>query len=346
MWRRYTAVKDNPTISIIMSVYNGEQYLRKSIESILNQTFSDFEFIIINDGSSDRTPEILSDYERKDKRVRVFNQSNMGLTVSLNHGIAYAKGKYIARMDCGDISMPTRIEKQLQYLVNNEKTGIVGTHFSYINDDGKITNTVYRPVENGFLKWLLLFYNPIPNALAMFRLDLANRIGGYDLRYRYAQDYDFLCRISEVTDISLVPEVLFLVRKAQKEDISSKYHSEQTQLSLQTSIQMIENLIKKRPSPEIVHTLKYNEIPNIQQAKDCVALIIDLYRSFLANKKLNRHERNMIKKDSARMLWNVSRPNLKSFSMWHALLYSCSLDKYYAKALVRAFTRKMNIIIQ
>ena len=325
-----------PIVSVVMSVWNGEKYIRESIESILDQTFSDFEFIIINDGSTDHTPKILAEYEQKDNRVRVFNQSNQGLTVSLNNAIQHAKGKYIARMDSGDISMPTRVEKQLKYLTQNEQTGIVGSHFSYIDDNGKITETVNRPIESGFLKWLLLFYNPIPNSLAMYRLNLAREIGGYNLHYSYSQDYDFLCSISERSNITIVPEVLFLVRLTQSEDISSKHSSKQKELSIQTSQIMMAKLIKSRPPWEIVRNLKYEIIPSIEEAGKCSKLIIALYQSFLTQNILEHKEKAMIKKDSARRLWNISRPNLKYFSMWLVLLYSCYLDSYYAKSLLVA----------
>lgn len=337
-------MRKEPPISVLMSVYNGERYLSASIESILNQTFSDFEFIIVNDGSTDRTPQILAEYERKDSRIRIFHQSNLGLTASLNNAIGHAKGKYIARMDCGDISMPTRIEKQLKYITDNELIGLVGTYFSYMNDNDLITYTVERSTENGLLKWLLLFYNPIPNALAMFRLDVARKIGYYDSRYPYSQDYDFLCRISEETEIAIVPEVLFLVRGAQGEDISSKHLSAQKKLSLQTSHRRMEKLTNKQLPSEIVRILKYEKIPSAEQAISCAKLLIDLYRQFLSCNTLNQREIGLIKKDSARRLWNISRPNLKCFPMWLALFYACCLDIYYAKALLAAPMKRIAFV--
>ena len=109
-----------PTISVIMPVFNGEQFLSKAIESILNQTFSDFELIIINDGSTDNTKKIIEKYKAIDKRIIVKNQNNKGLTKSLNIAISITKGEYIARHDADDISLPHRFEKQIFWLKNKK----------------------------------------------------------------------------------------------------------------------------------------------------------------------------------------------------------------------------------
>ena len=103
-----------PKISVVMSVYNGEKYLTEAVESILKQSFFDFEFIIINDGSSDKTQEILQRFQKEDKRIRVVSRANKGLIYSLNEGVKMAQGEYIARMDADDVSRPERLQKQLK----------------------------------------------------------------------------------------------------------------------------------------------------------------------------------------------------------------------------------------
>jgi len=117
---------DRPKISVIMSVYNGEKYLREAIESILNQTFRDFEFIIINDGSTDKTSEILSSYN--DPRIVIINNKrNIGLTKSLNKGLKMVKGEYIARQDADDVSLPERLERMVNFLDMNRDVGLLGS---------------------------------------------------------------------------------------------------------------------------------------------------------------------------------------------------------------------------
>lgn len=127
-------IKKEPKISVVMSVYNGERYLGEAVESIFNQTFSDFEFIIINDGSTDRTPEILTEID--DPRAKVINQPNRGLTASLNRAIRLAKGEYIARMDADDISEPTRLERQVEVLDRDPDVVLVACWYEVIDEKG------------------------------------------------------------------------------------------------------------------------------------------------------------------------------------------------------------------
>src|SRR5688572_1551532 len=118
-----------PVISVLMSVYNGASYLPESVESILAQTFTDFEFIIIDDCSVDETPQILNTYAQGDSRIRIIrNPENKGLTASLNIGLAEAQGKYVARQDADDISLPQRFEKQIQSLEGNPKSVLASSN--------------------------------------------------------------------------------------------------------------------------------------------------------------------------------------------------------------------------
>lgn len=134
----------SPKVSVVMSVYNGEKYLPETIDSILNQTFKDFEFIIINDGSTDKTAKILTSYD--DPRIRIFNQENMGLTKSLNRAISLAKGEYIARMDADDISYPERLKKQVDYLNKNPDIGLVGSKYIRIDKRGRKIDEINVPI--------------------------------------------------------------------------------------------------------------------------------------------------------------------------------------------------------
>src|SRR4051812_30773328 len=134
----------NPKISVVMPVLNGEKYLREATESILNQTFKDFEFIIINDGSTDRTEEIIQSFA--DPRiVYIKNEKNVGLSRVFNQGIRAAQGTYIARMDADDISLLHRFEKELEYLENNPKIDIVGSAMMIIDAEGKKVRKALRP---------------------------------------------------------------------------------------------------------------------------------------------------------------------------------------------------------
>jgi glycosyltransferase involved in cell wall biosynthesis len=213
----------DPKVSVVMSVYNGALYLREAIDSILNQTFKDFEFIIINDYSSDNSEEILKEYAEKDKRVKVItNKFNLGLTKSLNIGIKESQGRYIARMDADDIAYPERLQKQINFLENNLDYGVVGAFAKVINDKGEsVDNFEYeetdREIKNSLIKW-----NSIIHPLAFMRKSVLNKVCGYDESFKYAQDYDLWLRLSKKTKFINLPEYLLYYRISDKSITGSK----------------------------------------------------------------------------------------------------------------------------
>ena len=145
-------IMTSPRISVLMPAYNSEQYVAESIESILNQTFTDFEFIIINDGSTDNTAKIIDEYAKRDERIKFVNNSkNKGLIGVLNEGLNLARGEYIARMDSDDISLPTRFERQIAYMELHPKCGVLGTWFQMF---GNASNIVRHPKRINLLNLL------------------------------------------------------------------------------------------------------------------------------------------------------------------------------------------------
>ncbi len=159
---------DIPTISIVMSVYNGGRYLGDSVASILKQTYTNFEFIIINDGSTDRSLEILTEYIEKDNRIAIINQPNSGLSNSLNRGIELSRGDLIARMDADDISNPTRLEKQFNFMNNNPEVAVAGTAFELFGENTK-SKIITMPVTNESIRRNLAFRFCLCHPTVMFR---------------------------------------------------------------------------------------------------------------------------------------------------------------------------------
>lgn len=143
-----------PLISVVMAVYNGADYLVPAIDSILQQTYSHFEFIIINDGSTDDTTKILQHYEQLDERIKVYAQANQGLPISLNRGIRLARGKYIARMDADDISLPERFAKQVEFMESHPEVGVCGTQIKMIGENSYVD--AYPSSHPAIQCWLLL----------------------------------------------------------------------------------------------------------------------------------------------------------------------------------------------
>lgn len=232
-----------------MSVLNGEKYLRESIESILRQTFTDFEFLIIDDGSSDETPAILRAYAEADQRIRIeTNPRRMGLTASLNKGLALARAPIIARQDADDVSFPIRLEVQRRILDDSPGVVLVSGRVETIDVEGKITGKVRpsRPARDTLIPWMLLFYNYlIGHSLAMFRRDVVRSIGGYDLHYTYSQDYELWLRLSRMGQIKL-PEVMLLQLRMHGESISKRSRRSQRKSGMRCSQAAIELLCGKR----------------------------------------------------------------------------------------------------
>lgn len=181
-------------ISVVMSVYNGEKYLKQAIESILNQSFEDFEFIIINDGSTDKSLEILNEFQQKDERIKIVSRENKGLIYSLNEGVKLAQGEYIARMDADDVSTPNRLEKQLKYA--QEKGLIVcGTWAKGIDSLGNKVKDMNYPPSADKVKIYTLLHNPFIHSSVLFRKDIFEKVGGYKARFKHVEDYELWTRI-------------------------------------------------------------------------------------------------------------------------------------------------------
>lgn len=201
-----------PKVSVVMSVYNDEAYLSEAIESILNQTFTDFEFLITNDGSTDSSRDIILSY--KDPRIGlVDNEDNLGLPVSLNNGIRLARGEYVARQDADDISLPERLEHQVSLLDNKHDVGLVGCHWKLIDIDGRVfSQGTISGDHASILEALIPNRVKFPHGCYFVRKHVLDSIGGYDERFFYTQDYDLLLRISQSFHLSVIPSPLYKLR--------------------------------------------------------------------------------------------------------------------------------------
>lgn len=184
-------------ISVIMSVYNAEKYLRESIESILHQTYSDFEFIIINDCSNDGSQSIIEEYTQKDNRIVLINNSaNLGLTINLNKAITVAKNEFIARMDADDVSLPDRFKRQLDFFKSNPDIDVLGTYCTDIDELGNVIGERKVPKTNKDITQMIHIINPICHPTVMFRKEKLKKIGFYNEKYKVVQDYDLWLRCS------------------------------------------------------------------------------------------------------------------------------------------------------
>jgi glycosyltransferase involved in cell wall biosynthesis len=200
-------MKKQPLASVIMAVYNGERFLAEAIESILGQTFKDFELIIVDDGSNDNSPSIIKSY--KDTRIKVISQKNQGLSKSCNNAIAQAKGKYIIRHDADDISDTYRFEKQILFLEKNSNIALVGSNYHVIDDVGNILATTNVLTSPSDLKLAEIFSNQFGHGAIAARRQVLEHVGLYDQKFIIAQDYDLWTRVSHYGQIANLKEPLY-----------------------------------------------------------------------------------------------------------------------------------------
>lgn len=251
-------------ISVVMPVYNAEKYLKKAIDSILGQTYSDFEFIIIDDGSSDKSLEILQAYAKKETRIQLISRQNKGLIYTLNEGIAIAQGDYIARMDSDDISLPERFEKQLHFLMSHPQHVAVGCLTTLVDSDGDVIGPfgewlTHDDIDQAHINCI---GGAIAHPTAMIKKSDILKVGGYSELYPYAEDLDLWLKLAEVGKLANLKERLFLYRQHVESIGYSKRLSQ-----LDSAIKAVKNACKRR-------NIGYKEIEF--REKD-LASLVDIY---------------------------------------------------------------------
>lgn len=200
----------SPTVSVVLPAFNAEKFVGEAIESILAQDFTDFELIVIDDGSTDGTLEIMRSFD--DERVRVVsNSENLGVVKTCNIGIAESRGGYIARQDADDISLPTRLGKQVAYLETHPEVALLGTARKTMLPDGKVKAHKLRLRNPTFED--LLERNCFVHGSVMIRKAVVEAVGGYDELFRFAEDYEFWLRIAKQYATANLPEPLYVLRR-------------------------------------------------------------------------------------------------------------------------------------
>jgi glycosyltransferase involved in cell wall biosynthesis len=202
----------SPLVSVVMSVFNGERFLAEAVESILSQSFSDFEFIAINDGSTDNSGTILDSYQKKDSRLRVFHQENRGLVDSLNRGCGLTQGRYIARMDADDISLRDRLSWQVSFMEKHPEVSVVGGAVQFISASGRTLEISRQPIGDQEIKSALCAGNVIWHPTVLIRRDTFIATGGYRSSFLDAEEYDLWLRIAERSQLANLEQVVLAYR--------------------------------------------------------------------------------------------------------------------------------------
>lgn len=205
---------DSPRLSVVTTVYNGERYLAEAIESILGQTFRDFEYLLVDDASTDTSPEILDYYARQDRRIRVLrNASNSNVSRSLNRAMETATGVYFANLDQDDIAYPHRLERQVAFLDSHPHVAVVGAQAMSIDETGAERHAMKSPQAPEMARWHILFGTPILHSTAMMRRALALAAGGYSVSQWYVNDYILFARLMRSHQLANLSETLVAYRR-------------------------------------------------------------------------------------------------------------------------------------
>jgi glycosyltransferase involved in cell wall biosynthesis len=227
-----------PTISVLMAVYNGQSHVRKAVEGILAQTFEDFEFIIVDDGSTDETAQILDEFV--DPRiVRLKHTENRGLIAALNTGLAAARGELVARQDADDFSYPDRLQLQADFLRSRPDVALVGSGWLFEPVVGGVRRK--RMVEQDPLRlaWLLLFYCPLPHCSIVFRRKAIQELGGYGDGDVFVEDFALWSRVARTNTVANLGRVL-VSRSRPPESITARHGSEMGRAARRISLQNLE----------------------------------------------------------------------------------------------------------
>jgi len=222
----------SPTVSVLMPVYNGARYLAEAVESILAQTFGDFEFVIVDDGSTDRSPAMLDEYAKRDSRIRIVRRPNTGIVGALNDAIAASKAPLIARMDADDVALPERLKKQVAYLREHAECVALGSRVVGIDPYGCVLFQSEHKLAHGEIDGELL--NGVGWAIvhpaAMLRREAVENVGGYRRQWQWVEDLDLFLRLAEIGKLANLPDQLLRYRQ-HTESINRTRSAEQAKLA-------------------------------------------------------------------------------------------------------------------
>lgn len=322
-------------ISVIMSVYNAEPYLQMAVESVLDQTFADFEFIIIDDGSTDGSLRIIEDYANKDPRIQIIqNAERMRLSKSLNKGLAAARGIYIARMDADDISLPNRLQIQLDYLERHPEIGVVGGQIRFIDEKNQVNREGRLDTSTALVKWDLNFGSALCHPAVMMRKELVTSAGGYSDEMVYAQDYDLWRRLAEITQLTNLPDVVLYYR-LHPVNTSSDYVKTQSDYGRRVQEAILSKYFDRGQCQSIAELLD-NRKPSEQETEKKVDLLIRLFDAFQQNNTLSASDKSAIRRNLAFRIFHLVKDRKFSWFKVRSLFQSICFAPAIMKSLIRS----------
>lgn len=332
-------------ISVVLPVFNAERWLKEAIDSVLNQTFREFELLIYDDGSTDTSPQILKEYKDSRIKIHTLNQ-NKGLIYCLNQGLKDAEGEYIARMDADDVCHPMRFEKQLEYLEQNKEVGICGTQISILNSDFKHR----RPCSDDELRWRIFKGSPFAHPTVLIRTEVlrSNNLN-YNRDAYVAEDFDLWWKLAFHCKLANLNEELlnYRIHEAQESSAKSQVQINNHLSSLKVFIDTLE-LDSNRYSAKWISDMLSGEIPSTPEN---YCIVNDFFNAMKNSATAISFfgKASILEQESERKVFYLK--NLRSFSLllfpycfdasFHRLLRKCGISPFifFLKTLINWKTR-------
>jgi glycosyltransferase involved in cell wall biosynthesis len=335
----------DPKVTVLMPVYDTEKYLGEAIESILNQTYRDFEFIIISEDSSDITRALLDRYRNQDARMEVYHQERQGLIASLNKGCELANGEYIARMDADDISMPERLERQMSFMDQHPHVGVCGSWAEIIDDNGNTIGNFCPPVSTALIRWNLIFNCSIAHPAAIFRREPVKELGFYHKDCLHCEDYDLWVRAFNHFEFGNIPEFLLKLRK-HSQNVTFVCSPEHSDNVLKVSQKAVALTLKQQVPLEIVCILREPRYAKrASDAREASRILCSLCSLFIDQNPMPDADKKQIKRETASRLSDLAINCLKmnkfySIIMW---LQAFRLSPFFSLGLMASALKRIKL---
>lgn len=243
---------NTPRVSVITTVHNGERFLADAIESILTQSFTDFEYLLVDDASTDGSGAIIARYATEDARIIPLHKaSSVNHSHALNAALPQARGEFAAILDADDLAHPARLARQVEFLDAHPATGVVGAQVQRIDDTGRAGKTMAFPTSWTLARWSILFGTPVLHSAAMMRRSLLTEIGGYSVQWKYANDYSLWATLIDRTRITNLPETLVSYRRHAQQTSSTTTTPQQGEVWLLIHRMLAERLGLRAPLNDI-----------------------------------------------------------------------------------------------
>lgn len=300
-----------PLLSVILPVYNAEKYIKESIYSVLNQTFSDFELIILNDGSKDNSDEVIKSIN--DDRIVYIEHANMGLAATLNKGIELSRANLIARQDNDDLSMPTRFQKQIEFFNHHPDYALLGTCAEIINENGEDKKMYLdHPLKDAELKFALLFNNPFVHSSVMFKKQVIQKIGTYYTGKEVFEDYNLWSRVAQTDKVANLSDRLLKYREVNTS--MSRTANDYKQKVINQSVNNIKLYLNNADEKTVIDFVKYlsgtKETGNFNKTYLFIKeTMFQLCENFSEKEKINK---GLVEKEALKQVLNFKRTYLNS----------------------------------